>query len=229
MTVESSLPPQEYPSRVAVIEDDKVLLSLLERLLRKQPDFEFVGAWPCPEQALVELPATKPDIVIVDLNLPVMSGDACIRKLSPLLPDTAFVVLTVHGTEEHVFCALRAGASGYLLKSSPPTEILLGLRSIREGGAALSPAVASMVISKFRTPLAQQANTSEVLPHLSPRELQLLELLAAGRAAKEAASDLNLSYETVRGYLKKIYQKLHVRSQTEAVVKFLSCRPADPK
>jgi DNA-binding NarL/FixJ family response regulator len=227
MTDERSPPFEGELTRIAVIEDDKILLSLLGRLLRKQPDFEFVGAWPCPETALEELPATKPDIVIVDLNLPVMSGDVCIRKLSPLLPDTAFVVLTVHGTEENVFSALRAGASGYLLKSSPPTEILFGLRSIREGGAALSPAVASMVISKFRNPLAQRDNTTETLPKLSPREQQLLELLAAGRAPKEAASDLNLSYETVRGYLKKIYQKLHVRSQTEAVVKFLSCRPAD--
>ena len=220
--------PAEEPrrSRIAVIEDDRVLLPLLEKLLRKQPDFEFVGAWATPEPALEALPEAAPDIVMVDLELPGITGDVCIRRLSPLLPDTSFVVLTVHESGEYVFAALRAGASGYLLKSSPPAEILAGLRSVRDGGAPLSPAVARMVISEFCNPPGGRTAGSEELPDLSARETQLLELLAAGRVPKEAANDLGLSYETVRGYLKRIYRKLHVRSRTEAVVKYLSGRPS---
>ena len=217
----------EESLRIAVIEDDKILLSLLEKLLRKQEDFEFVGAWASPEDAVDELPATAPDLVMVDYELPVMSGVDLIRRLAPLLPETSFVMLTIHSDAEHVFSALRAGASGYLLKSSAPGDILAGLRSVRDGGSPLSPAVASMVITECRHPPQQRAN-AEPLPDLSPRERQLLELLAAGRVPKEAAGDMGLSYETVRGYLKRIYQKLHVRSRTEAVVKFLSGR-SDPE
>jgi len=195
---------------------------LLEKLLRKQEDFEFVGGWRSSEEALEALPKLKPDLVLVDLELPAMSGANLIRRVAPLLADTAFVVLTIHGTGEHVFNALRAGASGYLLKSSQPADILSGLRSVRAGGAPLSPEVATMLIGEFRTPPEQR--TKEPLPDLSKRERQLLELISAGRTPKESASDLNLSYETVRGYLKRIYQKLHVRSQTEAVVKYLAGR-----
>lgn len=205
-----------------MVEDDRILLSLLEKLVRKQADFEFVGSWGSSEDALAELPATKPDLVLVDYELPAMSGIDLIRRVAPLLPETAFVVLTIHGTGEYVFSALRAGASGYLLKSSQPAEILAGLRTVRAGGAPLSPEVATMLIGEFRNPPEQR--NKNPLPDLSPRERQLLELIAAGRMPKEAAADLNLSYETIRGYLKRIYQKLHVRSRTEAVVKYLSGR-----
>lgn len=103
--------------RIAVVEDDKVLLSLLEKLLRKQEDFEFVGAWASPEDALEDLPASKPDLVIVDYELPVMSGVDLIRRITPLLPETSFVVLTIHSDADHVFSALRGGASGYLVSA----------------------------------------------------------------------------------------------------------------
>lgn len=121
-------------------------------------------------------------------------------------------------------CAVERVGIWYLLKSSAPGDILAGLRSVRDGGSPLSPEVASMVITEFRNPPAQRSNV-EPLPDLSPRERQLLELLSAGRVPKEAAADMGLSYETVRGYLKRIYRKLHVRSRTEAVVKYLSGGP----
>ncbi len=206
--------------KVAVIEDNRTIRTLLEKLVEKNDDFDLAGAWSTGESALGELPATRPDVVVVDLELPGISGEDCIRALSALLPTAAFVVLTVHEDPSRVFAALRAGANGYLLKGAPPSEIAAGIRAAARGGSPLSPMVAGMVIRSFQ-------NTPEVtkaplpLPSLTPRERQVLELLATGMVPKEAAAELNIGYETVRDYLKSIYQKLHVRSRTEAVLRFI--------
>lgn len=210
------------PLRIAVIEDDRIMRSLLEKLIKKQPDFELAGSWETGEAAISALPALRPDVVVMDLELPGISGEDSIRALSAVLPAAAFVVLTVHEDPTRVFGALRAGANGYLIKGAPPDEIVSGLRAARNGGSPLSPPVASLVIRAFQK---APAKTPIPLPSLSPRERQILERLATGMVPKEAASDLNISYETVRDYLKQIYQKLHVRSRTEAVLKFLESEP----
>lgn len=209
---------------VAILEDERVLASYLTKLVEKEPDLTFAGAWQDPAKALKEIPQLRPDLVIVDLELPGTSGDECIKILSKQLPCTAFVVLTIHESGERVFSALRAGANGYLLKSARPRDILDGLRAARDGGAPLSPEIANMVIGSFRqsSPPAKASVSKGPMPELTKRERELLELFAQGMVPKEAAAELGLTYETVRGYLKKIYQKLHVRSRTEAVLRFLS-------
>lgn len=207
------------PLRVAVIEDDRVMRALLEKLIAKQSDLELCGVWGSGEEALAALDLLRPDVVVVDLELPGISGEECIRVLSVNLPCAAFVVLTVHEDAGRFFGALQAGANGYLLKGSSPAAIVSGIHAVHCGGAPLSPEVASMVIRAFQTNSSKKAPVP--LPSLSPRERQILELLATGMVPKEAAAELNISYETVRDYLKQIYQKLHVRSRTEAVLRFL--------
>lgn len=207
------------PLRVAVIEDDRIMRVMLEKLICKQSDFDLCGAWGSGEEAMGALHALRPDVVVVDLELPGISGEDCIRALSAILPCTAFVVLTIHENAERVFGALQAGANGYLLKGSAGAVVVSGIDAAHRGGSPLSPEIAGLVIRAFQSQSPKKAAIP--LPSLSPRERQILELLATGMAPKEAAAELNISYETVRNYLKQIYQKLHVRSRTEAVLRFL--------
>lgn len=223
MSRAASSPTQARPShavfRVAVIEDDRTMRTLLVKLIDKQPELEICGAWGSGEEALAALDALRPDVVVVDLELPGISGEDCIRALSVNLPCAAFVVLTIHEDASRVFGALQAGANGYLLKGSAPSVIVSGIHAAHRGGAPLSPEIAGLVIRAFQTSNSKPPPVP--LPSLSPRERQILEHLATGMATKEVANELNLSYETVRDYLKQIYQKLHVRSRTEAVLRFL--------
>jgi DNA-binding NarL/FixJ family response regulator len=156
--------------------------------------------------------------VVVDLELPGVSGIEMIRQLSPRMPATAFVMFTVHDDPKRVFAALRAGANGYLLKSAKADEIAAGIRQAAEGGAPLSQDIARLLIQSFQEPPKKEPKE---MVGLSPRENQILERLAQGMVPKEVGVDLQISYETVRDYLKSVYQKLHVRSRTEAVIKYL--------
>ena len=205
--------------QVAVVEDDKTLRLFLEKLILKMDHgFEFAGAF---ESAVAAVPRlqSRPDVVVVDLELPGVSGIEMIKQMAPRMPTTAFIVLTIHDDPNQVFAALRAGAHGYMLKSARPAEIAVGIRQASEGGAPLSQDIARLLIQSFQEP-AKPAEKKE-MPGLTPREGQILERLAKGMAPKEVAHDLSLSYETVRDYLKAVYQKLHVRSRTEAVIKYL--------
>lgn len=209
------------PIRVAVIEDDRVSRKMLERLLEKNADCELAGSWATGEEALVEVKRIQPDVVLVDLELPGMTGEDCIGALSVMIPCCALVVLTVHDNPERVFSALRAGANGYLLKGATSAELVAGMKAAFAGGFPLSPAVAGLVIQAFKKQPTTPAKPIIPLPSLAPRERQILDLLAKGRAPKEVAAELFISYETVRDHLKNIYQKLHVRSRTEAVLRYL--------
>jgi DNA-binding NarL/FixJ family response regulator len=204
---------------VAVIEDDPTLRLFLQKLISKpSSQMTFSGAWESAEAAAKPLLEMRPDVVVVDLELPHMCGMDLIRHLSPRMPATAFVVLTIHDDPQKVFAALRAGASGYLLKSSKPTEVIAGIRQACTGGAPLSQEIARLLIHSFQDP-AKTARKR--MPGLTPRESQILEMLAQGKVPKEVADKLGLSYATVRDYLKAVYSKLHVRSRTEAVIKYL--------
>jgi len=216
--------PTEKNLRVAFIEDSKTMMSILHKLIEKTPNMEVCGAWPSAEEALPQIHETAPNVVIVDLELPGMNGQDCIRILSAMLPSAALVVLTIHDHPEQVFGALEAGANGYLLKNSSHETIIDGILTAHRGESPLSPAIAGMVIRSFQKNPPKKPTVP--LPSLSPRERQILELLAKGLVPKEAASELHISYETVRDYLKQIYQKLHVRSRTEAVLRFLDARHA---
>lgn len=216
--------PAQQALRVAVIEDDRIMRAMLEKLLSKQSTCSLAGSWSTGEAALTALPELRPDVIIVDLELPGISGEDCLRALSGMLPCSALVVLTVHEDPARVFSALRAGANGYLLKGARPADLISGLHAAHSGGSPLSPAIAGLVIRAFQqSPTPVKAAIP--LPSLAPRERQILELLATGMVPKEAAAALHLSYETVRDYLKQIYQKLHVRSRTEAVLRFLEAGP----
>lgn len=204
---------------VAVIEDDPTLRLFVQKLIEKKDSgFEAAGSWETAEDAVPELLQSKPDVVLVDLELPKTSGMELIKHLSPHLPNTAFVVLTVHDDPSKVFAALRAGANGYLLKGTKPSEIAAGIRQAAEGGAPLSGDIARLLIQSFQEPAKPERKK---IPGLTPRETQILELLAEGKVPKEVGHDLGISYETVRDYLKSVYAKLHVRSRTEAVIKYL--------
>ena len=206
--------------RVGIVEDDPTLRMFVTRLVeKKEHGFEMIGAWGSAEAAARSLLDAMPDVVIVDLELPGTSGVEMIRQLSPRMVNTAFVVLTVHDEPQKVFGALRAGANGYLLKSARPSEIAAGIRNACGGGAPLSQDIARLLIQSFQEPAAKPEKKPR--PGLTPREGQILELLAKGKVPKEVGFELGISYETVRDYLKAVYQKLHVRSRTEAVIKYL--------
>lgn len=204
---------------VGVVEDDPTLRLFVTQLVKKKEHhFSFAGAWDSAESAVPSLLESKPDVVVVDLELPGASGIEMIREMSPHLLNTAFVVLTIHDDPKKVFAALRSGASGYLLKSAKPSEIASGIRQAAEGGAPLSQDIARLLIHSFQEPAKSERKE---IPGLTPRESQILELLAKGMVPKEVGYELHISYETVRDYLKSVYQKLHVRSRTEAVIKYL--------
>lgn len=205
--------------RVAVVEDDPTLRLFMKKLVQKSANgFEFVGAWETAEEAAKPIIDSKPHVVVVDLELPKVSGMELIRQMSPRMPNTAFVVLTSHDAPENVFTALRAGANGYLLKTAKPNDIAAGIRQASEGGAPLSQEIARLLIKSFQEPATPQ---KKEVPGLTPLESQILERLAQGMVPKEVAHDLSISYETVSDYLKAVYTKLHVRSRTEAVIKYL--------
>lgn len=201
---------------VGIVEDDGILRASLTRLIGETRGFRCVAACPTGEIALLKLPPLKPDVVLMDLNLPQMSGIECIRKLKELLPNTSMLVLTVYEDSEHIFQALKAGASGYLLKRSEPEEVLEAIKNTRDGGAPMSSQIARRVVHSFHQP-ASGADTTA----LTERENEILAFLSKGFANKEIADELKISIPTVRTHLRHIYEKLHVRSRTEAIVKFL--------
>ena len=219
-TVEPVAPPATHRLlQVAVIEDDPTLRLFLQKLISKpSSQLTFSGAWESAEAAAKPLLEMRPDVVVVDLELPHMCGMDLIRHLSPRMPATAFVVLTIHDDPQKVFAALRAGASGYLLKSSKPTDVIAGIRQACAGGAPLSQEIARLLIHSFQDPAK---TVRKRMPGLTPREGQILEMLAQGMVPKEVSDKLGLTYATVRDYLKTVYAKLHVRSRTEAVIKYL--------
>jgi DNA-binding NarL/FixJ family response regulator len=202
---------------VGIVEDDAVLRKSLARLVGEAHGMQNVIACASGEEALQKLPAFKPRVVLMDLNLPQMPGTECIRKLKDLLPATQVIVLTVYEDSEHIFRALKAGASGYLLKRSEPDEVLEAIKNASEGGAPMSSQVAQRVVHSFHEPAAAGLDTTT----LTDREKEILTFLSKGFANKEIAEKMSISVPTVRTHLRHIYEKLHVRSRTEAIVKYL--------
>lgn len=219
--------------RIAILEDDSRARDALRILMSAQPGIECVGTFGNATSILAGLAGTRPDVVLVDLKLPDGRGDAVIRELKPVLPDTDFVVLTGFADDDLVFEALQAGATGYLLKSDPPERLVEAIQSVRRGGSPMSPFIARKVIGLLRdsvrpTPPASRAPESAAAPEpswtLTPRELQMIEGLARGWRYSDLAGHHGISIETVRLHLRKVYAKLHVHSRTEAVAKFVRGR-----
>lgn len=205
-------------TRVAIVEDNEEILEMLERIVRRAPGLQSVCTCPNGETAMQTIPASKPDVVVMDLQLPDISGIECTARLKRLLPNIQILVFTVYGDNEQVFKALEAGASGYLLKRSTPEEILQAIVDVHQGGAPMTGEIARKVVQSFRKKGQTEVRETE---HLTAREEEILGLLARGFVTKEIADQLSVSVDTVRFHLKNIYAKLHVRSRTEAVVKYL--------
>lgn len=206
---------------VAIVEDDAGVRRSLEWLVKSCPEeFGCVGTCASAEEALRVLPKAMPAVVLMDINLPNRSGIECTARLKELLPEAQVVMITVYDESEKVFHALRSGASGYILKRAAPERILQAIREVHAGGVPMSSEIARKVLASFREP-APAASEEQ---NLSRREQELLELLSQGCSNKEIADKLSISIETVTWHLRHIYGKLHVRSRTQAVLKFLGLR-----
>ena len=203
--------------RVALVEDDVSVRHNLALLIDKAPGFGCVGSFPTAEEALKDLPALKPDVVLMDIHLPQRSGIECVARLRAILPNTQTIMLTVEEDIDRVFESLKAGATGYLVKHVAPTEILDAIADVHKGGAPMSSHIARRVVMAFRQPARQGGEDQP----LSAREEEILRLLAKGHRSKEIASQLAIAVGTVNTHIRHIYEKLHVRSRAEAVARFL--------
>jgi DNA-binding NarL/FixJ family response regulator len=201
---------------VSIVEDDATARRMLGDWIRRAPGFHCAGAHGSGEAALATLPVEKPTVVLMDINLPGMTGIECVRRLKPLMLDTQFVMLTVYEDADHIFKALVAGASGYLLKRTPREELLAALKDVHAGGSPMSSHIARKVVQSFQRIDSQRSNDVD----LSPREREVLGLLARGYLYKEIAESLQIGVVTVNSYIRRIYEKLHVRSRSQAVAKY---------
>jgi DNA-binding NarL/FixJ family response regulator len=202
---------------VCIVEDDAELRESIGRFIGGAPGFACVGACGTGEEALEVIPAKAPAVVLMDINLPGMSGIECVRKLKERAPDLQVIMLTVYENSDRIFEALAAGACGYLVKRTPPEKLLEAIADISAGGSPMSSQIARKVVQAFQS----AAPSLSLQERLSPREEQVLELLSKGRAYKQIAGEMNLHIGTVRTYIRRMYEKLHVNCRTEAVVKYL--------
>ena len=210
--------PNIMMTKVAIVEDDPDIRSSLAEWINSAPDHQCVCACDNARKALIEIPKWRPDVVLMDIRLPPgESGIACTTRLKELMPEILVIVVTVYRDRELLFQALKAGASGYLLKRSTPEEVLNAIAEARSGGAPMTREIARMVVEAFRGQPAADVSATE----LSERETEILSLVAKGLANKEIGSKLDISFYTVRAHLRKIYEKLHVRCRAEAVAKHL--------
>ena len=220
-------PNATMPITISIVEDNDKLRGTLAKVIGRAEGFKFVSDYGSAEDALAELPRVKPEVVLMDINLPGMNGVECVRKLKALMPQVQVMMLTVYEDTENIFNALAAGANGYLLKRTPTRELIDAIREVHRGGSPMTTNIARLVVQSFQksapapAQLAPNSAASGDLSELSEREQQVLDLLAQGLIYKEIADKLNIGYETVHTYIRRIYEKLQVRTRTEAVAKFL--------
>ena len=205
------------PITVAIVEDNDKLRATLARVLNRAAGFQCVSDYQNAEDALREIPKVSPNVVLMDINLPGMNGVECVRQLKATTPQIQVMMLTVYEDTENIFDALAAGASGYMLKRTAGKELLEAIEEVKRGGSPMTTHIARKVVQSFQRSAAAEAQTES----LSEREQQVLDLLSRGLIYKEIAEKLGISYETVHTYIRRIYEKLQVRTRTEAVAKFL--------
>ncbi|HZT23039.1 MAG TPA: response regulator transcription factor [Verrucomicrobiae bacterium] len=205
------------PIKVAIVDDDEGIRAGLAALIRRAPDLKLTGDYANAETALKEIPRHPPDVVLMDINLPGVKGVECVRQLKTALPAVQFLMLTVYEDSDSLFNSLKAGASGYLLKRTASAKLLEAIRDVHAGGAPMTPQLARRVVQFFARPGSDVSELSK----LTPGEREFLNQLANGYAYKEIADRMGISIDTVRSYVRTVYEKLHVHSRTEAVVKYL--------
>jgi DNA-binding NarL/FixJ family response regulator len=225
LQADGSSPMIASVSTIAIVEDNAGLGASLRRIVERTPGCQCVGVWQSGEDALAKVPAFCPDVVLMDIHLPGISGIEATRRLKAELPELLVIMVTVYADHDKIFDALKAGACGYLLKCSTPEEVRQAIVDVRKGGAPMSPEIARRVVEAFHQPMAKESDAVK----LSRRETELLDLLSEGLSNKEIADRMGLSVETVRAYLKRIYEKLHVRSRTEAALKYRTSSGPAPR
>ena len=203
------------PISESIVEDDDGVRAGFARLLEKSREFRLLASYANAEAALQGIPQARPDVLLMDINLPVMNGIECVQKLNALDPSLRVIMLTVYENPEQIFDALRAGAIGYLLKQKPSEKLLEAIREAHQGGSPMSSQIARKVVQFFRVSRATEAEDQ-----LSAREAEVLALLSKGHLIKEISDQLGISFATVRTYIRRIYEKLHVHSRSQAVAKF---------
>jgi DNA-binding NarL/FixJ family response regulator len=213
---EYSITPPSAMIKVSIVEDDAKLRETMVRYFAGQSGFKCLGTFPDAESALAGIPQNPPDVVLMDINLPGIDGIECVARLRADLPNLKIIMLTVFEDSERVFNSLSAGAFGYLVKSNRPAKILQAIRDVFEGGSPMSGHIARMVVQSFE----KRGDNKDETSSLTPRELEVLHGLSCGQPYKQIAEELGISLSTVRTYIQRIYEKLHVHSQTEAVMKY---------
>ncbi len=214
-------------TKVAIVEDNATLRKYLADLIGNTPGHRCVCACASAEEAVVEIPALQPNVVLMDIHLPGESGIACTARLREKMPNLQVIMLTVYKDIKMIFQALKVGACGYVLKRSDDKEILAAIAEVRAGGAPMTSEIARMVVRSFmESPKVSGASTAGDTDQLSTREMEILALVAEGCPNKEIAARLFISNATVRTHLMHIYEKLHVHCRTEAAAKYLRSNPA---
>jgi RNA polymerase sigma factor (sigma-70 family) len=199
------------------VEDNEQLRGTLARVISRAAGFKCLSQYADAEAALAGLPKEPPDVVLMDINLPGMNGVECVRKLKQLVPQAHIVMLTAYEDTENIFNSLAAGAAGYLLKRTKSAELLEAIHDVVKGGSPMTAHIARKVVQSFQ----KSGASAKATENLSPREQEVLDCLAQGFLYKEIAEKLGISYETVHTYIRRIYEKLQVRTRTEAVAMFL--------
>jgi DNA-binding NarL/FixJ family response regulator len=203
---------------ISIVDDEKELRQSITTFINGAPGFRCISAYGSADAALKSLPADKPDVVLMDINLGGMNGIECVKRLKAEVPAMQILMLTVYEDTDQIFNALAAGASGYLLKRLTPTSLLQAIQEVHLGGSPMSSSIARKVVASFQ----KVERTDEKHALLSPREEAVLDCLAKGLTYKQIADQLSISIDTIRTYIRRIYEKLHVQSRTEAVAKYIS-------
>lgn len=203
--------------KVAIVEDEAAVRDSLVGILRRSPGCECIGDFNSGEAAVKDIPKLQPAVVLMDINLPGMDGVECVRQLSSLLPETYFLMLTVHEDPDSIFNSLAAGASGYLLKPVRAAELLAAVKDVFAGGAPMTSNIARKVVQSFKRAKPATPATES----LSPREAEVLDYLVKGFSYKEVAEAMSISYSTVHTHIERVYKKLHVQSRAQAVARYL--------
>jgi len=203
---------------ISIVDDEAALRHSITTFINGAPGFRCIGAYASAEEALRRLPGDRPDVVLMDINMAGIDGIECVARLKASHPEMQIVMLTVYDDADQIFKALSAGASGYMLKRATPSHLLEAIRDVYEGGSPMSASIARKVVASFQKSAAPGTRFGD----LSAREQMVLECLAKGSPYKQIAAELEITVPTVRSYLRRIYEKLHVQSRTEAVAKFLA-------
>jgi DNA-binding NarL/FixJ family response regulator len=202
--------------KVGIVEDNKTLREGFETLINRTPEMQCICACGTVGDAVKQIPAAEPDVVLMDIQLPDGTGIDCTAKIKEQLPTVQIIVVTVYADSDWIFQALQAGACGYLLKRATPARIIEAIQEAQEGGVPMTPEIARKVIGQFQAPI----KAAEEVESLTPRETEVLELVMHGMANKEIADRMSISVNSVKWHLRHIYEKLHVRSRVEAVLKY---------